>query len=109
MRSCLVLAVCALGAAGCSSTPSDKRVALDLVEAMTDLSPEQQQCMREKIEGYSNDELERIGLDDEDADGDGETAEVVAVDFDDPDSLAEAPEDLRAFVDDLRSCTAAGG
>jgi len=82
----------------CSSTPSSKRVALDIVETM-EISDTQKQCLREKIDGYDDAQLEAIG----------NAEENKALDFTDGNALDSATPELRAFVEDLRGCTADGG
>ena len=95
-----------LVATGCTgSTPSDKRVALDIVETMGEdfpggtLTDEQQQCMTDKIDGYTEAELEAIG----------NAPENLALDPTDPSSSqAEGTPELQAFVADLQECTGEG-
>jgi len=83
--------------AGCgSSAPSVKRVALEVVETL-DATPEQRACMREKVEAYSNDQLETmVPVDDE--------GNAIEIDFRDPTSIPDATPELQQFVDDLRAC-----
>jgi outer membrane murein-binding lipoprotein Lpp len=83
--------------AGCgSSAPSVKRVALEVVETL-DATPEQRECMREKVEAYSNDQLEAmVPVDDE--------GNAIEIDFRDPTSIPDATPELQQFVDDLRAC-----
>lgn len=81
--------VAALGASACESDPSAKRVAEDLVKTLTKDQPEVRECMLEVIDGYSKDELERIG---DDANG-GDLA-----------AQAEANEALDRFEADLAAC-----
>jgi hypothetical protein len=80
----------ALGA--CSSTPSAKAVAEDYVESIEGLSTEQRQCMLEKLDGYSEDELEAIGNANLD------------VDFDQADAVESATPEFQDFVENLNSC-----
>jgi outer membrane murein-binding lipoprotein Lpp len=70
---------------GCISTPSAKRVALDAVETLA-VDPEVKECMIDKIEGYSEDEIQEIG----DAAAEGNR---------------DAIEDMTRFEADLRACT----
>ncbi len=52
-----------LGLSACASTPSAKRVALDTVDrvvAEEGLSSVERECMRDAIDGYSEDRLEEI-------------------------------------------------
>jgi hypothetical protein len=102
-RLLAAVALSALAATGCTgSTPSDKRVAIEIVESMADdrpggtLDDVQQECMIDKIDGYSEAELEAIG----------NAPENLALD---PNNTAEFPAEgtaeLRAFVADLETCT----
>lgn len=63
-----VFAVVGLGA--CASTPSAKRVALDVVETL-EVSAPVKQCMRDAIDNYSADDLQELA---EAADGGDPTA-----------------------------------
>jgi hypothetical protein len=49
----------ALGASACASTPSAYRIALDVVETL-DLDENVKTCMREAIEAYEPDDLQKI-------------------------------------------------
>lgn len=83
--------------AGCgSSAPSVKRVALEVVETL-DATPEQRECMRERVDAYSNDQLEAMVP----LDGEGNAIEI---DFRDPTSIPDATPELQQFVDDLCTC-----
>jgi hypothetical protein len=84
-----VAAVSLLGLTACSSDPSAKRVAEDLVNTVAADEPEVRDCMLEVIDGYTNDELQAIG---EDA-NDGDAAEQAA-----------AREALDMFEADLAAC-----
>lgn len=58
-----VLAVSVVGLAACSSDPGPKRVAEDIIETAIeqgDLTDEQGQCMFDKVETYSDKQLEEI-------------------------------------------------
>lgn len=81
----IALVVAAGLASGCISTPSAKRVALDAVETLS-VDPEVKQCMIDKIDGYSEDEIQEIG----DAAAEGNR---------------DAIEDMTRFEADLRACT----
>lgn len=87
-----------LALTACRSTPSAKRVALDVIETM-DVSDTQKQCLRDKVEGYDDSTLEAIG----------NAEENLALDFTDQDVLDNATPELQDFVQDLRTCTAEGG
>ena len=84
-----VAAVSLLGLSACSSPPSAKRVALDIVHTEAADDPEVEACMVDVIEGYTTDELEAIG---DDA-NDGDAA-----------AQAEANEALDKFEADLAAC-----
>lgn len=87
-----------LALTACNSTPSAKRVALDIVETMG-VSDIQKQCLRDKIDGYDDSTLEAIG----------NAEENQTLDFTDPNVLENATPELQDFVEDLQGCTAAGG
>jgi ABC-type glycerol-3-phosphate transport system substrate-binding protein len=91
-RSAALALVAVLAVAACSSTPSAKAVAEDYVESIEGLSTEQRQCMLEKLDGYSEDELEAIGNANLD------------VDFDQADAVESATPEFQDFVENLNSC-----
>jgi hypothetical protein len=85
-----------VGLGACTSQPSVQAVARDVVESIG-LEPEQETCMLEAIDGYSEDELQQIG----------EANETVDFSSDAP------PEDrgteaLQKFYADLDACMGAG-
>lgn len=83
-----------LSISACSSDPSPKRVALDMVETLDDLSDSERQCMTDKIEeDYTAEEIEAMGANNENFDFSQPAAS-------DGDNAA----DLNAFIDDLQSC-----
>ena len=84
-RIAAVAVVAALGFAACDSQPSAKRVAEDLVNTLAADDPEVRDCMLEKIDGYTKDELEDIGNGAQDGD-------------------AESLAALEMFEADLASC-----
>lgn len=92
-----VVATALLGLGACSSNPSPKAVAEDYVESIPDLEPEQRQCMLDKLDEYSNDELEAIG------------EANLNVDFNQPDAVETASPEFQAFVDNLAECMTATG
>jgi hypothetical protein len=92
-----VALVALLGLGACSSTPSAKAVAEDYVESIDGLTDEQRQCMLEKLDGYSSDELEAIG------------EANVNVDFDQPDAVETATAEFQEFVENLNTCMAGAG
>ena len=81
-----------LGLGACTSTPSAKAVAEDYVESIDGLTDEQRQCMLDKLDGYSSDELEAIG------------EANLNVDFGRPDAVETATPEFQAFVDNLNDC-----
>ncbi len=94
----VVAAAVLLGLTACTSTPSAKAVAQDYVESIG-LEPEQETCMLERLDGYTNDQLEAIG------------EANVNVDFDQPPATAveTATTEFQAFVADLQECMQASG
>jgi hypothetical protein len=93
-RSLAAVALVALvGLSACTSDPSAKRVAQDLVNTIT-MEPggggeKVRDCMLEVIDGYSKEELESIGDD--------------AL-SDNPETKAEADKALAKFEADLAAC-----
>jgi hypothetical protein len=85
-----------LGLTACTSTPSAKAVAQDYVESI-DLEPEQETCMLERLDNYTNDQLEAIG------------EANVSVDFDQPGAVEDATPEFQQFVADLRECMSGSG
>jgi hypothetical protein len=83
-----VAAIAAVGLAGCNSTPSAKRVALDTIETL-DISEEAKDCMTVKVEEYPEEELEQI-------------ADLAA------DGNPEGVAGLAQFEEDLATCTTPG-
>ncbi len=62
-RTLAVVAMAVVGLSACNSDPGAKRVAEDIIEtAITqgDLTEEQGQCMFERVEAYSEDDLKAI-------------------------------------------------
>jgi hypothetical protein len=89
-----VLALATLSA--CSSNPSNRRVVSDVIESLQ-LPEAQEQCMLDRLEGYSDDELDAIADENEDWDpSSGSTME-------------EASPSMRAFIADFEECTSEGG
>ena len=76
----------------CSSQPSTKTIAEDFVESIRGLTPAQQRCMLEKIGRYDEDELNRLGEDNE------------HINFNRPDAMDSATPAFKRFVADLRVC-----
>jgi hypothetical protein len=96
-RPSAIIAVALLGLGACSSTPSAKGVAEDYVESIDGLNDEQRQCMLEKLDGYSSDELEALG------------EANVNVDFDQPDAVETATPEFQEFVENLNTCMDSSG
>jgi hypothetical protein len=88
-----VVAVLAIGSlSACSSQPGNRRVVSDVIESLQ-LPDDEEACMLERLEGYSDEELEQIEEDNETwSPSDGST-------------MAEASEGMRLFIDDFAECT----
>jgi hypothetical protein len=87
-----VVVLVAVGAlSACNSTPSARRVALDAIETLDNLTEAERECMRRRVENYSKDQVEAF------AEGADENPP-------DPDSLAA----LEQFEADLESCVTGG-
>ena len=85
------------GLGACTSQPSVQAVARDVVESIG-LEPDQEACMLEAIDGYSEDELEQIG----------EANETVDFSSDVPPEDRGHAEALQKFYADLDACMGAG-
>ena len=59
--------IAGLGVTACTSTPSAKRVAEDLINTLAETDAERD-CMLKKVDAYSKDALEDIGNDAENGD-----------------------------------------
>jgi hypothetical protein len=90
LRSLLVVLAAVGGLTACNSTPSARRVALDVIDTLP-VSDTVKECMRTKVKSYSEDEIESF------ADGANKNPP-------DPESL----EALAQFEADLESCNSAG-
>jgi hypothetical protein len=95
-RPAVVAVVAVLGFGACSSQPSAKAVAQDYIESI-DLTPQQQQCMLDKLDQYDSETLTSIGNANLD------------VDFDQPDAVESGTPEFQRFVADLNSCMAGSG
>ena len=86
-----LVGVVALAASACTSDPSAKRVAQDLVNTLlaADEDKEQRECMLEKIDGYTKDELEDISKNADEAAATQNVGEI---------------SDIQKFQNDLESC-----
>ena len=89
-RSLLVVLVAVGGLAACNSTPSARRIALDVIDTLP-VSETVKECMRTKVENYSEDDIESFAK---------------GADKDPPDP--ESQEALDQFEADLASCNTAG-
>lgn len=86
-RTLAVAAVVVLGVSACTSDPTPKRVAEDLIRTLAE-TPEIEECMLEVLDGYSSDQLEDMGKNATDGDLDEQAAANAA--------LAEYEADLEA-------------
>jgi len=75
--------------AACTSQPSPKAVAKDVVESLPDLTDAERACMLEKIDAMSSDEIERLG----------EANEGEAIT-----DLDSGTPEMQAFMADLNDC-----
>ena len=97
MSACLV--VVTLGAlSACSSTPSNRRVVSDVIESLaapdiTVIDETQEECMLERLELYTDDELDAIAEENETWDPAGGS------------TLEEASPAMRKFIADFEECT----
>ena len=91
MKVAALVGVVVLGASACTSDPSAQRVAKDLVNTLlaADEDTDQRECMLDKINSYSKDELEKI------SENAGEAAATQ--------NVGEIT-DLQKFQNDLASC-----
>ena len=99
LRSSVVAAVAVLGLAACTSNPGPKTVAQDVVDGLTEdgeVNASEQQCLQQKLDGYSNDELTAIAAGNEELD--------YGPDFD----METATQPFQDFVADLNTCMESG-
>ncbi len=88
------LAVASIGLLGaCTSSPSAKTVAKDMVESLPDLSESERTCMIEQIDLMTKDEVEQLG--------EANVDEAIT------DADSGTPE-MQAFIADLSDCRDAG-
>jgi hypothetical protein len=85
-----VLALATLSA--CSSNPSNRQVVRDTIQSLS-LPDAQEACMLDRLDGYSDDQLDAIASENENWD----PAEGS--------SMAEASESMRLFIADFEECT----
>lgn len=89
----LAVAVVGLGGlAACSSNPSARTVALDVVDAVPNLTDGQRNCLRQKLDGYTDEELSAIAA--------GNESLTYGSAFD----IERASDDFQTFVADLEEC-----
>jgi hypothetical protein len=92
------LAVVALGAlSACQSQPGNRRVVRDVIESLQ-LPAAQEACMLDKLEGYTDDQLDAIADENETWDP-AETGQTPA----------DASESMRLFIADFEQCMTEGG
>ena len=96
-----LVAVTALGA--CTSTPSNKRVVQDIVESLEGVSDAEKDCMLERVDRYSDDQLTDIAKANDDFQllPDGQVANPT-------DALSDFQADLASCVDGGTSASAPG-
>jgi hypothetical protein len=88
-----VLALAALSA--CASKPSDRQVVRDTIQSLQ-LPDAEEACMLDRLEGYSDDQLEAIADENENWDpAEGST-------------MQDASESMRLFIADYEECTGEG-
>lgn len=78
-RAAIAVASAALVVSACTSEPSAKRVAEDLVNTLA-TNDEEKECMLEIVDSYSEDELNQLGGDVNDGDEAEKAAAQVALD-----------------------------
>jgi hypothetical protein len=94
-RSSVVAAVAVLGLAACTSNPGPKTVAQDVVDGLTEdgnVTATEQECLQQKIDAYSNEDLDAIAAGNENLD--------YGPDFD----LETATQPFQDFVANLEEC-----
>ena len=95
LRSSVVAAVAVLGLAACTSNPGPKTVAQDVVDGLTEdgsVTATEQECLQQKIDAYSNADLEAIATGNENLD--------YGPNFD----LETATQPFQDFVANLEEC-----
>jgi hypothetical protein len=89
-----VLALATLSS--CASKPSARQVVRDTIQSLQ-LPEAQEACMLDRLEGYSDDQLEAIADENENWDpAEGST-------------MQQASESMRLFIADYEECTGEGG
>lgn len=80
-----------IGLTACgSSTPSNRRIAEDIIDSVDDLTDVERECMQLRLDGYTDEQLEAINSQNQNVDFSVEN----------PDASPE----WDAFVEDLASC-----
>jgi len=95
----VVAGVAVLGLGACTGNPSNKAVTRDMIESLEEtggVDAAAKECMLEKVDAMSNDELDAIGSTDEDFASS------------DPSALENTSPEMRAFIADLQSCISGG-
>jgi len=88
------LAVVAIGALGaCSSQPSKRGVVSDTIQSLQ-LPDDQEDCMLERLDGYTDDQLDAIADENENWDPAGAGS-----------TLQDASPSMRVFIADFEECT----
>jgi hypothetical protein len=91
------IAVVALGGlSSCSSQPSNRRVVSDVIESQQ-LPPAQEACMLERLETYTDDQLDDIANENENWNPAGDSM------------MEQASASMQLFIADYAECTGEGG
>ncbi len=73
-RLAAIALIAAFGVSACETQPSARRVARDLVESLPGATPAQRECMLDRVDDYTKDELDDIGKGVNDGDPESEAA-----------------------------------
>lgn len=90
-RYSALAALAVLGLGACTSQPSTRTVAEEIIETLEGVPQDVKDCLAERLEGYTDDELEAIG----EANPNFTSANS---------TIAMTPE-LEAFIADLEACS----
>ncbi len=94
----LAVAVAAVGVLGaCTSNPSARTVAQDMIDALPDLTDEQRTCMRAELDNTSDEELKAVA------------AAGANVDFGAANAVEQTGEAFQSFVERLNTTCISGG
>ncbi len=91
--SLAVAALAVVGLGACTSTPSAKRVTLDVIESLEGIDDTARDCMLEVVERYTNEELEKLGE---------ENPNFTSLDA----NLDNVTPEFREFSEALQACNA---